>query len=430
MCIRMMSGAIATHNPFDNPEDRTMTTLNLENSRDRSLLRRGLLLIALLCAFTLSPIRNALGVMPPPDGGYPQQNTAEGEDALFSLASGNQNTAVGFNALYSLTSGNSNTAVGESALYNNTTAFANTAVGDLALYFNTAGKNTATGTSALYHNTTGERNTAHGYATLAQNLTGSRNTANGSDSLFNNTTGQRNTATGGFALFSNTDGNFNTADGAEALFSNTLGKFNTASGAFALYSNTTGDGNVGVGNFAGQNLTTGSNNIDIGNMGLAGESNTIRIGITGTQTNAYVAGIYGANVGKSLPVVVDASGHLGTKGSSQRFKTAIKPMDKASEAVLALRPVTFQYEEEVDSDGTAEFGLVAEEVEKVNPDLVVRDAEGKIYSVRYDAVNAMLLNEFLKQHGKVQELAATVAAQEREIKALAAKMKERRKSRR
>jgi hypothetical protein len=137
-----------------------------------------------------------------------------------------------------------------------------------------------------------------------------------------------------------------------------------------------------------------------------------------------VAGIYQANVGKSLPVVVDASGHLGTKGSSKRFKTAIKPMDKASQAVLALKPVTFQYKKEFDAEGTPEFGLIAEEVEKVNPDLVARDAEGKIYSVRYDAVNAMLLNEFLKQHGKVQELAATVAAQEKEIKALAAKMKE------
>lgn len=410
-----------------------MTTPHFEKSSGRSPLRRGLLLILLLFVFfALSPIPNAFGVMPPPDGGYPNANTAEGDDALFSLTSGNQNTAVGFNALYSNTSGNSNTAVGESALFSNTTAFANTAVGDLALYFNTGGKNTATGTSALYHNTDGERNTAHGYATLAQNLTGSRNTANGSDALFNNTTGQRNTATGGFALFSNTTGDFNTAKGAEALFHNTLGNFNTADGAFALYNNTTGEANIAVGNFAGQDLTTGSNNIDIGNPGVAGESNTIRIGITGTQTDAYVAGIYQTTIAKkNLPVVVDATGHLGTKGSSQRFKTAIKPMDKASEALLALKPVTFQYKKELDPEGTPEFGLVAEQVEKVNPDLVVRDAEGKIYSVRYDAVNAMLLNEFLKQHGKVQELAATIAAQEKAIKALSAQMKERaRKSRR
>lgn len=409
-----------------------MTTSHFEKSSGRSPLRRGLLLILLLFVFALSPIPNAFGVMPPPDGGYPNANTAEGDDALFSLTSGNQNTAIGFNALYSNTSGNSNTAVGESALFSNTTAFANTAVGDLALYFNTGGKNTATGTSALYHNTDGERNTAHGYATLAQNLTGSRNTANGSDALFNNTTGQRNTATGGFALFSNTTGDFNTAKGAEALFHNTLGNFNTADGAFALYNNTTGEANIAVGNFGGQDLTTGSNNIDIGNPGVAGESNTIRIGITGTQTDAYVAGIYQTTIAKkNLPVVVDATGHLGTKGSSQRFKTAIKPMDKASEALLALKPVTFQYKKELDPEGTPEFGLVAEQVEKVNPDLVVRDAEGKIYSVRYDAVNAMLLNEFLKQHGKVQELAATIAAQEKEIKALSAQMKERaRKSRR
>jgi hypothetical protein len=409
-----------------------MTTPHFEKSSGRTPLRRVLLFVLLLFVFALSPIPNAFGVMPPPDGGYPNLNTAEGDDALFSLTSGNQNTAIGFNALYSNTSGNSNTAVGESALFSNTTAFANTAIGDLALYFNTGGKNTATGTSALYHNTTGERNTAHGYATLAQNLTGSRNTANGSDALFNNTTGQRNTATGGFALFNNTDGDFNTAEGAEALFNNTLGKFNTASGVFALYNNTTGEGNIGVGNFAGQNLTTGSNNIDIGNMGVAGESNTIRIGTTGTQTDAYVAGIYQTTIAKkNLPVVVDATGHLGTKGSSQRFKTGIKPMDKASEALLALEPVTFQYKNELDPEGTPEFGLIAEQVEKVNPDLVVRDTEGKIYSVRYDAVNAMLLNEFLKQHSKVEELAATIAAQEKEIKALSAQMKgQARKSRR
>jgi len=170
---------------------------------------------------------------------------------------------------------------------------------------------------------------------------------------------------------------------------------------------------------AGFNLTTGSNNIDVGNTGAAAEANTIRIGTVGTQTNAYIAGIYQATAAKGLAVIVDSTGHLGTKGSSERFKDAIKPMDKTSEAILALKPVTFHYKKELDAEGIPQFGLVAEQVEKVNPDLVARDADGKIYTVRYEAVNAMLLNEFLKEHRTVQEqetaitqLKSTVAKQE------------------
>ncbi len=173
---------------------------------------------------------------------------------------------------------------------------------------------------------------------------------------------------------------------------------------------------------AGLNLTTGDNNIDIGNPGIAAEANTIRIGDPAVQSATFVAGISGATVAGGIPVIIDASGHLGTVVSSQRFKDEIKPMDKASEAILALRPVTFRYKHELDPIGIPQFGLVAEEVEKVNPDLVVRDANGKVYSVRYEAVNAMLLNEFLKEHKKVEEqetaiakLNSTVAKQEATI---------------
>src|SRR5438552_3085145 len=197
--------------------------------------------------------------------------------------------------------------------------------------------------------------------------------------------------------------NGNTAEGDGALSSVTTGFSNTANGVNALFCNTTGSSNIALGVSAGQNLTTGNNNIDIGNPGVAAEANTIRIGTVGTQTKTFIAGISGAGV-TGVAVKVNAAGQLGTAPSSERFKDAIKPMDKASEAVLALKPVTFHYKKELDPDGTPQFGLIAEEVAKVNPDLVARDDQGKIYTVRYDAVNAMLLNEFLKEHSKVEEL--------------------------
>jgi hypothetical protein len=156
------------------------------------------------------------------------------------------------------------------------------------------------------------------------------------------------------------------------------------------------------------NLTTGSNNIDIGNNGLAGDVAKIRIGTRPTHKNTYIAGIFGVTVPTGVAVLIDNSGHLGTTTSSVRFKEAIKPMDKASEAILALKPVTFRYKHELDPDSNPQFGLVAEEVEKVDPDLVARDDEGKPYTVRYEAVNAMLLNEFLKEHRKGQEQDATI----------------------
>src|ERR1700747_101868 len=236
------------------------------------------------------------------------------------------------------------------------------------------------------------------------NTTGNNNTADGHDALFSNTTAIRNTASGSFALFSNTTGPNNTALGYFALFSNTSGNSNTASGYDALVNNTTGVGNIALGNFAGANLTTGDNNIDVGNVGVAGESNTIRIGVVGSQTATFVAGIMGKTVPMSTPVFVNANGQLGTTPSSARFKDEIKPMDKASEAILALKPVSFRYKKEIDHHGSIMFGLIAEEVEQVDPDLVTRNDKGEAEAVRYDAVNAMLLNEFLKEHRTLQEL--------------------------
>ena len=366
------------------------------DSISRSPLRYGLFLIPLvLAALALSPTAQAQ-LSPPPDGGYAGDNTAEGTDALFSLTTGTENTAIGFDALYSNTTGDSNTATGSIALSSNTTGV----------------RNTANGFAALNSNTTGERNTATGRAAMTFNTIGNNNTADGHDALFSNTTAIRNTATGSFALFSNTTGPNNTALGYFALFSNTTGNSNTASGYDALLNNTTGTGNIALGNFAGANLNTGDQNIDIGNVGVAAEADTIRIGTQGTHTNAYLAGVYQTNIVNGLVVKVDTDGHLGTVGSSERFKDTTKPMAKTSEVILALKPVTFHYKKELDPHGTPQFGLVAEEVEKVNPDLVVRDAEGKPYTVRYDAVNAMLLNEFLKEHRIVQELKSEAAKQD------------------
>jgi trimeric autotransporter adhesin len=300
----------------------------------------------------------------------------------------------------------------------------NTFLGDEALSSNTTGSaNTAIGFEALFSNTTGFFNTANGSQALQSNTTGISNTANGAGALFNNTTGNDNTATGAGALVSNTTGSFNTVTGLSALSSNTTGFNNTANGWHALQM-TTGSNNIAVGAEAGINLTSGHNNIDIGNPGVAGESRTIRIGTRQTHRATFIAGISGATVPAGVAVIVDGSGHLGTVVSSARFKDEIKPMDKASEAILALKPVTFRYNHELDPDGIPQFGLVAEEVEKVNPGLVARDDQGKPYTVRYEAVNAMLLNEFLKEHRKVQELEANDVQQHNAIKALTAMVKE------
>jgi uncharacterized coiled-coil protein SlyX len=433
---------------------KNMTILHLRESIGRSLLRLGFLLIPLALAlawFALSPPAQA--VTPAPDGGYPNNNTAEGDKALFSLTTGTNNTATGSYALASLTTGFNNTATGSGALTSNTTGFNNTATGSGALRSNTTGfNNTAVGSSALYFNTTGSHNTAVGSSSLYGNTTGSGNTGSNYLALRVNAAGSGNTAYGALTL-ANNNGTGNTAIGNFALRKSVTGDLNTACGWAALERNTTGRSNIALGAAAGQNLTTGSNNIYIVAVPAApiSESNTIRIGDSRDegQTDAFIAGISGDTVAGGVGVIIDSSGHLGTVVSSERFKDEIKPMDKASEAILALKPVTFRYKHDLDPEGIPQFGLVAEQVEKVNPALVARDEQGKVYTVRYEAVNAMLLNEFLKQHRKVEEqgrklrelevmiaeqrksfqasitkLEATVAHQRKEMEALTASLKE------
>jgi hypothetical protein len=265
-----------------------------------------------------------------------------------------------------------------------------------------------------------------GSAALDLNTTGIRNTATGADALARNS-GHENTAEGYQTLFSNTTGMQNTASGVGALFNNTTGSKNTASGFAALFHNTTGTNNISIGVLAGLNLTTGNNNIDIGNEGLADEANTIRIGTPDTHTATFVAGIRGVAITDGQPIGVNSNGQLGVRASSVRFKEAIKPMDKTSEPILSLHPVTFRYKKEFDPRGKQQFGLLAEEVAKVDPDLVVSDEQGKPFSVRYEEVNAMLLNEFVKEHKafveeqhKVQEQGATIAVLQKQVETLTA----------
>jgi len=346
------------------------------NSIKPSSSQRVFALVAVI-GLALSPIMQA--VSPAPGGGYPNLNTAEGDFALQHLTTGMENTAIG-----------------HGALFNNTTASQNTAVGR----------------TALLHNTTGFQNVAVGFETLFNNSTGFHNTAIGIAALFRNTTGNHNTATGDLSLAANTTGSFNTVQGAHALNTNAIGNLNIA-----------------LGTAAGENLT-GSNNIDISSGGVVAEANTIRIGnevlftdreglVHPAHSATFIAGISGATV-SGTAVVVNNQGRLGVSPSSARFKDEIKPMDNVSEAILALKPVTFRYKKDIDSAGTPQFGLVAEDVEQVNPDLVVRDEKGKAYTVRYDAVNAMLLNEFLKEHRKVHELEVNAARQQEQIEALIA----------
>jgi hypothetical protein len=349
-----------------------------------------------LACFALPPRVQA--VVPAPDGGYPGANTAEGTQALQSLTTGIWNTALGFQALFSDTTGKFNTAIGVRALYRNTTGI----------------ENTATGVQALYSNTTGDYNTANGFNALLFNTEGVTNTATGFQALYSNTTGHTNTANGVEALVRNTTGNANTGTGVQALWYNTTGNFNTAYGVGALSSNISGSSNIALGLESGTRVFTADNVICIG-TNVSGEN---------VSNTCYIGNIFGVTSAGATAVYVNSLGKLGTVVSARRFKDEIKPMDKASEAILALKPVTFRYKQEIDPAHSPQFGLVAEDVEKVNPDLVVRDRDGKLQTVRYEAVNAMLLNEFLKEHGQVQELKGTVAQQQKEIQALTARLEE------
>jgi hypothetical protein len=322
---------------------------------------RLLVLFAVGC-FALPQRAQALLPPPTPDGGYPGGNTAEGQDALFSLISGTYNTATGLFALRALTESSFNTATGAAALF-----------------VNIAPGNTAGGAGALFSNTTG-----------------TSNTANGAFALFNNTAGGSNTAIGASALAANITATSNTAVGINALRSSSV-SFNTAVGASALSNDTSGGGNAALGFGAGSNITTAEDMVCIGTPGQ------------NVDFSCYIGEIFGATSSGGTGVFVNLDGKLGTSTSSRRFKEEIKPMESASEAILALKPVTFRYKNKIDPTGRSQFGLVAEEVERVSSDLVVRDKERKPYSVRYEQVNAMLLNEFLKEYRKVQEHEATIA---------------------
>jgi hypothetical protein len=320
-----------------------------------------LVALSLACVALLPKVQ---AVVPPPDGGYPGFNTAEGQNALLSLTSGVGNTAVGWFSLKSAT-----------------TASLNTAVGAGTLLLNTAERNTATGAAALLSNTTGDRNTAVGASALSSNTTGDFNTAIGDDTLYFNTTATANTAIGAFALRNNT-----------------TGVVNTAVGEGALRNNTTGGGNTALGYQAGLNVSSASNVICIGTSGQ------------NVSDSCYIGSIAGQTVGAGgTTCYVDNDGKLGVFLSAHRFKTDIADMGNASEALLALRPVTFHYNPKLDKTGIPHFGLIAEEVAKVNPDLVTHDAKGELYTVRYEAINVMLLNEFLKEHRKNSEQQATIA---------------------
>jgi hypothetical protein len=399
----------------------------------KSIMRSLVTTLTFIC-FGFLPRLQA--VSPPPDGGYSGGNTAEGQSALLSLTGGNYNTAVGFLSLLSTTSNSFNTGVGAGTLLSNT-------AGSLAVPngIPPGSENTATGAGALLSNTTGGQNTANGAFALFSSTESNFNTAIGGRALFLNTIGSSNTATGASALNHNSTGNFNVADGGFALFFNTTGNNNTATGNSALFNNDTGNSNVAVGdsalvtNVAGNNNvaigasalsgTTGSGNIAIGfNAGssVGSSGNVIAIGSPGDDVDStcFIGNIRGVQTqnADAIAVVIDSSGQLGTMSSSARFKNEIKPMENASEAVLALKPVTFHYKG--DKTGTPQFGLIAEEVAAVDPNLVVRNKNGEIYTVRYEAVNAMLLNEFLKEHGKNEKQEATIARLQKQVEALTA----------
>jgi hypothetical protein len=287
-----------------------------------------------------------------------------------------------------------------------------TMVGDL---------NTGIGRGALSNNAAGNFNTATGAFALELNTTGDDNTADGEGALNQNDSGFGNTAAGSLALANNTTGSFNTADGRLALFGNESGDANTALGANAL-ANTTGANNIGIGLDGGGDLTTGDNNICIGTSGLAGESGTIRIGAGGRQTATFIAGISGATSPGGVAVFVTATGKLGTVTSSRRVKEDIREIGEESDGLMSLRPVAFRYKPEIDPTGLTQYGLIAEEVADVYPDLVVYDRDGQPETVRYHLVNALLLNEVQKQHRTAEAQEKRIEQQKAEIEGLKARL--------
>jgi len=403
-------------------------------------------------------------------------NSAFGAYALDHNTKGNDNTASGVNALIYNTTGSYNTAAGVDALFDNTTGSNNTAAGVGALQFNATGSNnTASGYEALYGNTTGEENTASGVNALLSNTSGNDNTASGVNALSSSVGGSGNTAIGWGALQSNngstgyntavgfnaltTDpvGNYSTAVGAYSLASvtsgsigyntgfgaftlnaNTSGSNNTAFGYAALRSTTTGNNNIGfgyqslyldatgsnniaMGYQAAYNLASGSNTIEIGNAGAASDNDLVRIGTQGVQKSAFMAGIYGNTLTGSA-VYVTASGELGVMASSERYKTEVQPMGAASDRLAELRPVTFKLKS--DPNGTRQYGLIAEEVDKVYPELVIRDNSGKIQGVHYEELAPMLLAEVQKQQATIRTMSEKQDTDTLKIDAQAAEIRD------
>jgi uncharacterized coiled-coil protein SlyX len=439
---------------------------NLITSMNRSPLRCGFFTVAIaLAGFALSPPIKAQC----PSNCSNDSNTSVGNNAL-SVTTGFNNTAVGSGALAADTTGSFNVAIGGGALQSNTTGQQNMAIGAEALRDSNGNFNMAIGFRALFVNT-GSRNSAVGAAALRNNTTAEDNTAIGSTAMRENTTGEQNTAIGSNALRENTTTEFNVAVGDSALvaFNGTTAAdgANTALGSISLNAMTSGQENVAVGRRSLEFLTSGSNNTIVGwragdaltttaasgNLFLGSEAgslvpaigtynNTILIGITGDPDGnnpdgrAYIGNVRGVTTGNAngIPVLIDSTGQLGTSNSSRRFKEDIASMDhKVSEAILKLKPVTFHYKggDTKKAHDTPQFGLIAEDVAEVNPDLIYRDKDGLPLTVRYDAVNVMLLNEFLKEHKKVEEqqasivdLKSTVALQHKEMQALTAQLKE------
>jgi len=357
-------------------------------------------------------------------------NTAMGSNAMSSNLSGYENTAAGAHAMESNTSGNRNVAVGQGAMRYNTDGTFNTGVGDGALYYNTTGiYNTAFGYDTLANTTTGDYNAACGALALSSNTIGSNNAALGQVALWYNTTGNDNTAAGAGAMKQNTTGSNNTAAGFEVLQENTTGTNNTAFGSGAMGNNVTGgdntalgtsalgtnqggSNNIAIGSKAGYYLRGSRFNIDIGNMGLASDVGTIRLGTTNQQTATYVAGIAGAQV-TGAAVYVSATGQLGVLASSERYKTKVTSMGGSSKRLRALRPVT--YELKSDPRAGTQYGLIAEEVARVYPELVVRGAGGEIEGVRYEELTPMLLNELQRQQTELAQVKAQLAALSRTV---------------
>jgi trimeric autotransporter adhesin len=426
-------------------------------------------ILPVLACFALAPQAPAACQ----DACLPGFNTVQGDDAFNLLGAGQANTGVGWRALFSVGDGNFNTALGAGALVLNTASL-NTATGAAAGLLNQdAVNNTAHGAGALEFNLSGDNNTAVGALALLNNTTGS-NTAVGSMTLEDDVSGFTNTAVGVFAG-QHTTASFNTAVGGFAFRANVGGARNTAVGAGALEDITGGNDNTAIGELAGVNYTgTESNNVCIGSgtQGTAGESNAIRIGTASTSggivlanpsalanaisiggsmstggiqmitllgfssvsigdnfnpapgaSSAFIGGIYGQTFGPAdMAVRIGNDNKLGTVVSSRRFKHDIKPMDNSSEAILALKPVTFQYNS--DTTNTPRVGLIAEDVAEVSRALVVADKEGKPLSVRYEDINILLLNEFLKEHKKVEQQQASISQLKSEMQTMVAQLKE------